>query len=292
MDFVKMHGLGNDFVVLEKTGLEDVSSLSRRLCDRHFGIGADGLVLILPSDRADFRMRIINPDGSEAEMCGNGIRCAAKRFLERGKTYSTEENAVELIVETLAGIRLVRAFRDPAGAFGRIEVNMGEPVLSPEAIPVLIDAERVLDHPLDVDGKRYPATCLSLGNPHCVLFLDEDVGDVDVAAPGRLIESLPIFPNRTNVEFVNVLGKGEIKLRAWERGAGETLACGTGACAAVVAGFLTGRLDEKATARLPGGDLEIVWTKNGAVLMTGPAETVFYGSIPDQSPRASDRTAG
>lgn len=278
MNFVKMHGLGNDFVLLGDAAADDPAALSRRLCDRRFGIGADGLIFVLPSDSADFKMRIFNPDGSEPEMCGNGIRCAAKFYAER-RTAGRVDAGFDLKVETLAGLRTVTVARGGDGAVERVTVDMGEPILEPPEIPVRMEGERVIDRPLDVDGERFTVTCVSMGNPHCVIFADEAPEDIDVAGIGPRIENHPAFPNRTNVEFARVSGKNEVIVRVWERGAGETLACGTGACAAAVAGGLTGRLGERVTVRLPGGGLDIRWPGAGPVYMTGPAVEVFSGTI-------------
>ncbi|MHB0913232.1 MAG: diaminopimelate epimerase [Armatimonadota bacterium] len=273
LDFIKAQGLGNDFVILDclKRPLKDVDfeGLAVKVCDRHFGIGADGLILVLSSKVADYRMRIINSDGSEPEMCGNGIRCFA-RYLLNAKLGRTP-----MAVETLAGIKNVEIVMDAACTTG-FRVNMGAPALSAGEIPVSGYDGQVTLQPLEVDGKTYEITCVSMGNPHCVVFTDS-VDDIPLSEIGPKIETHPAFPKKTNVEFVEVVGPEEIKVRVWERGAGVTMACGTGACASVVAGVLAGKLEHRALVHLPGGDLEIEW--DGDVYMTGPAEEVFRGKI-------------
>ncbi|MEW6202038.1 MAG: diaminopimelate epimerase [bacterium] len=277
MDFVKMHGLGNDYVVIGNEGGTDYSALSMAVCNRRLGIGADGLLVILPSRVADFRMRIFNPDGSEAEMCGNGIRCAVKYFVESRADDIDKSVSFDLTVETYAGIRVVTVFREADGAVGKMVVDMGRPTLTPSVIPVQLDGDRILDYPLEVNDERYNICCVSVGNPHCVIFVDGELDAVDVGGVGSKIENHPVFPRRTNVEFVQVIGRGEAGLRVWERGVGETLACGTGACAAIVAGVLTGRLAEKAVVHLQGGDLEVHWPSMNSLRLTGVAATVFKG---------------
>ena len=266
--FTKMHGCGNDFVVLDcmeaqPAGLADIA---RNLCHRRFGVGADQLLTIKPSDTADFRMEIYNADGGEVEMCGNGIRCFAKYVYEHGLTRKQE-----IEVDTLAGVIRPRLKGD------RVEVDMGRPVLEGREIPV--DAEGcILDRPLTVDGTEYAVTCVSMGNPHCVLYVD-DVDALDLPRLGPRFEYHEFFPNRVNTEFVQVLGPDEVRMRVWERGAGETWACGTGASAVGVAGVLTGKTGKKITVHLIGGDLEIQWADDDRVYMTGPAQEVFQGSI-------------
>jgi diaminopimelate epimerase len=276
MKFVKMHGAGNDFVMLgerEAAGV-DLAELAVRMCDRHFGVGADGLITVTPSKSADFRMRIFNPDGSEPEMCGNGIRCAARYFLENGAGGKPEV----LSVETMAGIRQVRINTQSGGM--AFTVDMGAPVLDPELIPVKITGERVVAHPVEVAGRTVKVTCVSMGNPHAVMFYDEEVSEDEVKTLGPAVEKHPMFPARTNVEFVHALSDTKLRMRVWERGAGVTLACGTGACATLVAANLNGLTGRKATVHLPGGDLLIEWTSGGTVEMTGPAENVFTGDWP------------
>ncbi|MBD2846167.1 diaminopimelate epimerase [Paenibacillus sp. IB182496] len=276
MDFTKMHGLGNDFIVIygERELPAEAAELATRLCDRHFGIGADGLVYILPSERADYRMRIINSDGSEAEQCGNAIRCVAKYVYDNGHAASQE-----LTIETLgAGVQKVQlTVRD--GKAERVRVDMGEPVLDGLKVPTTVDTDPVLDHPIEVGGREFRFTAVSMGNPHCVIYVDDAAG-FDLAAWGPLLETHPMFPRKINVEFVTVKSRSHTDMRVWERGAGPTLACGTGACATVVASALNGLTDRTATVSLAGGDLLIEWSgADNHVYMTGPAETVFSGQV-------------
>jgi len=274
--FVKMHGAGNDYVYVNlfEESERDWPALARAMSDRHFGVGADGLVLIGPSEAADLRMRIFNADGSEAEMCGNAIRCVAKFAYEHGLCRKEE-----MRIETLAGEKRLRLLTSG----GRVEgacVDMGRADLRRGAIPMTGDPEApAVDVPLDVDGERYIATCVSMGNPHCVLFT-ENVEAVPLRSLGPRLETHPAFPRRINVHFAQVLSRSEVRVRTWERGAGLTLACGTGASAVCVAGAHTGRTDRRITAHLPGGDLRIEWAEDGRVLMTGPAEEVFTGLWP------------
>jgi len=277
--FVKMHGCGNDYIYVDcrERVIEDPAALARRLSDRHFGIGADGLILILPSERADFRMRIFNADGSEAEMCGNGIRCFAKYLYDRRLIASEQAT-----IETGAGVLTVR-IEAHDGVARAVTVNMGTPRLERSEIPIEGPPGRAVDHELTIElphegniTLRY--TAVSMGNPHCVIFV-EGVDDYPVATYGPLIENHRLFPNRTNVEFVEVLGRNELKMRVWERGSGETLACGTGASASLVAAALNGKTDRRATVHLLGGDLEIEWADDGCVYLTGPAEEVFEGVV-------------
>lgn len=278
MLFTKMHGLGNDYVVLgfRDDARDPFEAWSRALCDRYRGVGADGLLLVLPSETADLRMRIFNADGSEAEMCGNGVRCAAKFFIDTRHPEWKSGDARDLTVETLAGLRPVRA-RFENGEVAALTVNMGEPILEPARVPVDAPGDRAVRLPVEVDGKQLELTCVSMGNPHAVMFLDEDVSDLDIAPLGARLEKHPMFPRRTNVEFANVLGPAEIRMRVWERGVGETLACGTGACATLVAARLAGLAGRQAVLHLLGGDLDISWEPGGPVMMTGPAVTVFTG---------------
>ncbi len=274
--FTKMHGLGNDFVVVDcmetLPAEEKLPALAKALCDRHFGVGADGLILVLPSRAADFKMRIFNADGGEAEMCGNGIRTFAKFVYERG--YTRER---ELEVETLAGIIRPR-LRVRGGKVARVRVDMGEPRLARSEIPMKgPDQEKVVGERIRVEGRRYEITAVSMGNPHCVLFV-EDMERAKVEQIGPAIECHDLFPRRTNVEFVQIVGQGDIKMRVWERGAGETLACGTGASAALVAAVLNGLSARKATMHLRGGDLQVSWNpEDNHVFIEGPAAEVFTG---------------
>ncbi|HOO76462.1 MAG TPA: diaminopimelate epimerase [bacterium] len=269
MTFTKMQGAGNDFVLVENRdgALDFTPELIRRLCDRHYGIGADGVICAENSEVADLKMRIFNSDGSEPEMCGNGIRCFARWAREK---WLVDED--EFTVETLAGI--VR----PVLVGEEVRVDMGAPVLNGPEIPVNLPGEVVL-HPAVFAGKTVAITCVSMGNPHCVIFL-EDGEPSPVAELGPAVEIDPLFPNKTNVEFVKVLPGEELSVDVWERGAGITLACGTGACAALVAAHLAGRSGRAATIRLPGGTLDVSWEEDGRVLMTGPAEFVFKGEMP------------
>ncbi|MDL1872122.1 diaminopimelate epimerase [Deltaproteobacteria bacterium PRO3] len=269
LPFTKMHGLGNDFIVVNclEENCPDLAQYAAKLCDRRFGIGCDQMLVIRPSERADFKMDIYNNDGGQVEMCGNGIRCVAKYLVDHGATSKDE-----LAIETLAGIIRPRLVGD------LVEVDMGEPVLEGKDIPTTLEG-KILNRPLAVDGHSFDITCVSMGNPHCVIFVD-DVARAPVTTLGPLIERHPLFPKRTNVEFIQVLGPAELKMRVWERGAGETLACGTGACGALVAAVITGRAQREAVLHLKGGDLRIRWSeKNNRVYMTGPGEEVFTGSI-------------
>lgn len=277
IQFVKMHGLGNDFVVVDcLTHPYDIDKLVQAapaLCDRHFGIGGDGLILALPSETADLRMRIINSDGSEPEMCGNGIRCFAKYAYDRGLTTKTV-----LVVETLAG-PITPELLLSGDQVRAVRVEMGAPRLERAIIPMLGPAGQVVNEPIAVAGETFAVTAVSMGNPHAVIFVD-DVDGFPVEHYGALIEPLPIFPRKTNVEFVQALSPTHLKMRVWERGAGITLACGTGACATLVAGVLTGVAERTANVELPGGSLQITWSDaDDRVYMTGPAAEVFSGTI-------------
>jgi len=274
MRFVKWQGCGNDFVLIdcreEQPG--DFAALARRMCDRHYGIGADGVLVILPSERADHRMRIFNTDGSEAEMCGNGIRCFARHLYDYGLT-----GKLEFTVETGAGI-LVPKLHLKDGIVSSVTVDMGKPILAGEDIPVLgFGRERVVAKPIEVAGKSFSMTCVSMGNPHCVVFV-EDMKTAGLEQLGPLFESHALFPRKTNTEFVEVRDPSHVRMRVWERGAAVTLACGTGSCATVVAGVLNGKTERKAEVELDGGKLLVEWSeKDDHVYMTGPAEFVFEG---------------
>lgn len=276
MKFTKMHGAGNDFVVIdgakEVIPEEHLPAIARRACNRNMGIGADGLILVLNSRVANFRMRMINPDGSEAEMCGNGIRCFAKYVFDR-KLHRD----VILTVETLGGIKTLK-LNAAGGKVQTVRVDMGEPKLLRSEIPMKGDNTKVIAEPLKIAGKKIEITCVSMGNPHCVSFVD-NVDNYPVDKIGPEIENHPHFPQRTNAEFVEVLNQQEIKMRVWERGASETLACGTGACASAVASMLNDKVSRKVTVHLPGGDLFIEWMGDNKVFMTGPAEEVFEGKV-------------
>ena len=277
MRFTKMHGIGNDYIFINafEERVNEPERLAVALSDRHFGVGSDGLVLIEPSDVADFGMRIFNSDGSESEMCGNATRCIGKYVYERGLTDKTE-----LTLMTRAGLKQLQ-LRARGGKVHSVRVDMGSPELDPRRVPVDLPGEIVLGHRLDVGGMMYAIHCVSMGNPHCVIFV-RDPDDVDLSMVGPLIENHRIFPNRTNVEFVTVRDRQHLRMRVWERGAGETLACGTGACAALVASVLTGKADREAEVRLNGGVLQIAWSpEDNHVYKEGPAEFVFDGEWPE-----------
>ena len=275
MKFTKMQGLGNDYVYVNcmEQMVEDAAETARRVSDRHFGIGSDGLILICPSDKADFEMRMYNADGSRGEMCGNGIRCVGKYVYDYGLTDKTS-----LSVETLGGIKhLFLEVED--GKVSLVKVDMGPAILEPEKIPVTAEGSRVVDEPLCVDGKTFRMTCVSMGNPHAVIYVD-DVQGMDLEKTGPSFENHERFPNRINTEFAHVLDRNTVEMRVWERGSGETLACGTGACAVAVASILNGYTEDQVTVRLLGGDLKIEWDRGAnKVYMTGPAEVVFDGEI-------------
>lgn len=278
LTFTKMHGSGNDFVVIDSRELDlsrhfDMVQLVRILCNRRFGIGADQLLLLCSSGVADFRMVIFNADGGEVEMCGNGIRCLATYIWDR--EFSTRDI---LEIETLAGI--IR----PERAGKLVKVDMGEPVLGADKIPVALQSTApVIDYPLKIKDQMFKVTCVSMGNPHAVIFMGEDISVFPLSVYGPVIEGHPLFPNKTNVEFVNVLNSKELRMRVWERGAGETPACGTGAAASAVAAMLKGLTERNVTMHLAGGDLEIKWPVNGHVYITGPAVEVFEGRIANLS---------
>lgn len=276
MKFTKMHGIGNDYVYVNcfQEEVKNPSEVSKYVSDRHFGVGSDGLILIKPSDVADFKMDMYNADGSQGEMCGNGIRCVAKYVYDYGLT--DKEN---ISVETLAGIKYLELTIEN-GKVALVKVNMGSPELIPEKIPVVAEGTRAIDVPLEVKGKQYQMNCVSMGNPHCVIFMDEDVRGLNLEAMGPDFEHHERFPKRINTEFVNVLDNHTLRMRVWERGSGETLACGTGACATAVAAMLNGHVQKEVTVHLLGGDLTIQWDGGDApVYMTGPATTVFDGIV-------------
>jgi len=283
LSFVKMHGLGNDFVVMEDLAedLELSAEAVEWFCDRNFGIGGDGLILVRPSAHpdADFFMLYYNADGTVAEMCGNGIRCFAKYVVDHGLIPAEQET---LAVDTLGGIKPITITRAEDGTMALATVDMGEPVLAPGRIPTEVPCGEVEDMvvscPLETDLGTYDVSCVSMGNPHCVLWVS-DIDSAPVAELGPLIENHPAFPNKTNVEFAQMASDDVIRLRVWERGCGETLACGTGACATAVVASLTLRSGRQTTVELLGGELEIRWAENDHVLMTGPAEEVFSGTM-------------
>lgn len=283
MKFTKMEGLGNDYVYVNcfEEKVENPGELSKKVSDRHFGIGSDGLILIKPSAVADFTMEMYNADGSQSEMCGNGIRCVGKYVYDYGLTDKTE-----ISVETLAGIKYLNleVEKKEDGDRGKVKlvtVNMGAPILSPAEIPVDLptDEDKILDYPVEIGGREYKITCVSMGNPHSVAVV-EDVESFPIETVGPLFENNPIFPKRVNAEFVEIVSRDYAKMRVWERGSGETMACGTGTCATAVACMLKGLTDDTVTIKLLGGELIIRWDREeNLVYMTGPAKTVFDGEI-------------
>lgn len=275
MKFTKMQGAGNDYVYIDcfSERIEDAEALAGKVSDRHFGIGSDGLVLIMPSYTCDFRMRMFNSDGSEAQMCGNAARCIGKYVFEKGLT--TKEN---ITLETKAGVKNLQLIIEN-GRVSRVTVDMGEPVISPELIPVVKAGDSVINEPFKVGEVSFHMTCVSMGNPHAVIFVEKEPDD-ELLRLGKQIEHHALFPERTNVEFARVSSPEEINMRVWERGAGETLACGTGACAVLVSAVLNNLTKRKAVVRLLGGDLEIEWRhSDNHVYMTGGAEIVFDGEL-------------
>lgn len=279
MKFIKMHGAGNDYVYINgfRETVDDPASLAVEISNRNFGVGADGLIMILPAQTADLKMRMFNADGSEAEMCGNGIRCVAKLAYDHGIVRKEK-----MLIETGAGDLPVQLYIGPEDRVEKVRVNMGQPRLLRPEIPMAGSAdEQAVAIEITADGQVFTATCVSMGNPHCVIYVD-DVDHFPVATVGPFIENHDFFPQRTNVEFVEIISSTEVKQRTWERGAGETLACGTGAAAVTVAGLLTGRTERQLLNHLLGGDLEMELHEDGTVFMTGPAVEVFSG---DYSPR-------
>ena len=274
LPFVKMHGIGNDYVYVDCFAhrVADPAALARRVSPRRTGIGSDGLILICPSDRADCRMEMYNADGSRGEMCGNGIRCVGKYVAEHGLS-----TANPLRVDTDCGIKVLQ-LETRGGIVERVTVDMDAPILDGPRIPVAAEG-RIIDAPLEVDGQTYRVTCVSMGNPHCVVFVP-DVENLDLERLGPQFEHHRFFPRRVNTEFIRVDGPRRLRMRVWERGSGETAACGTGACAALVAAVLTGRAERRATLALNGGELDIEWRAgDDHVYMTGPAEEAFRGTL-------------
>ncbi len=276
LKFTKMHGAGNDYIYIncfEET-VKNPEKLAIKVSDRHFGIGSDGLILISPSDKADFNMNIYNADGSEGMMCGNGIRCVSKYVYDNGMTDKDE-----ISVETRSGIKLIK-MNVENGKVVSARVNMGEPILEAEKIPTKFDGENVIRQKLTIDEKEYEVTCVSMGNPHCIVYVD-DVKDIDLEKIGPKFENNEMFPERINTEFVHVVSDTELDMRVWERGSGETLACGTGSCAVTVASVLCGycKRNTEIKINLLGGTLTDIWTDGGDVYMTGPAATVCTGEI-------------
>ena len=275
MKFTKMHGCGNDYVYVNlfEEKLEDPASVSIKVSDRHFGIGSDGLITIGPSDKADFRMHIYNADGSEAEMCGNGIRCVAKYVYDHKLTDKTE-----ITVETGAGVLTLILYPEN-GKVQQVRVDMGEPILTPAEIPVIADGDKVVNQPIEVGGKTWNMTCVSMGNPHAVVFVD-DTANFELEKYGPLFENHERFPKRTNTEFVQIISRTEANMRVWERGSAETWACGTGTCACVMASILNEKTEDKVLVHLRGGDLTIEYDRaTNHVFMTGTATEVFTGEI-------------
>jgi len=275
MKFSKMQGAGNDYVYVNcfEEKVEDISKTAVKVSDRHFGVGSDGLVLICPSDKADFQMVMYNSDGTQAEMCGNAVRCVGKYVYDKGLT---DKDTVT--IETLAGIKILK-LNIENGKVRTVRVDMGKPILTPKDIPVASDKRRFIKEEIIVGGEKRTVTCVSMGNPHAVVFMDTLDG-LEIEKKGPEFENHKMFPKRINTEFVEVIDKHTLKMRVWERGAGETLACGTGACASMVAAVLCGYAEKSAVLKLLGGELLIEWDGEGSnVFMTGPAEFVFEGEI-------------
>lgn len=275
MKFTKMQGLGNDYVYVNclKEKVESPSEMARRVSDRHFGVGSDGLILICPSECADFEMKMYNADGSRGEMCGNGIRCVGKYVYDYGLTDQTE-----ISVETLGGIKHL-SLTVEEGKVALVKVDMGSPIFVPEQIPVKVEGDHAVNVPISVDGDEYRMTCVSMGNPHAVVYLD-DIQNMEIGKIGPKFEHHPCFPNRVNTEFARVLDRETVEMRVWERGSGETLACGTGACAVAVASMVNGLTENCVTVQLLGGNLKIEWDREkNVVYMTGPATVVFDGEL-------------
>ena len=275
MEFTKMQGCGNDYVYVNgfKNKIDNPNKLSEIVSDRHFGIGSDGLIVINPSEKADFKMSMYNADGSEGKMCGNGIRCVAKYVYDNKMTDKTT-----ITVETLSGIKTLE-LNVKNDKVETVKVNMGTPILLPKDVPVVSDKDKVVDEPIVIDDKEYRITCVSMGNPHAITFI-ENTDDLKIETIGPKFENNPIFPDRVNTEFIQVLDRNTVKMRVWERGSGETFACGTGACATVVACVLNGLTDDKVTVKLLGGDLFIEYNREeNTVYMTGPAKVSFTGKI-------------
>jgi len=290
MNFTKMHGLGNDYVYVNcfTETITDPVALAVEISDRHFGVGSDGLILICPSDAADVKMRMFNADGSEAQMCGNGIRCVAKYAYDHDLVHNETQFSVpghgtfqrSMQIETGRGVLTVGLETDGDDKVQQVCVIMGQPILEPSQIPVDIDTDQIVDTEVDIQGQQVEITCVSMGNPH-VMFFCQDLDEVDLPTVGPAVENHPMFPERINAHFVKVQTPSEITIKTWERGSGITLACGTGACACAVAGYLTGRCKNEVLAHLPGGDLQLYWCQqDNCVYMTGPATEVFSGTWP------------
>lgn len=276
MKFTKMHGCGNDYIYVNcfEEDVQNPNETARRVSDVHFGIGSDGMILIRPSETADFKMSMYNADGSEGKMCGNGIRCVAKYVYDFGLTDKDV-----ITVETLSGIKTLKlTVRD--GKAVSIKVDMGKAELKPSLIPAVYDGKKniIADEPINIGGTEYRVTCVSMGNPHCIVYVDS-VNDIDIEKIGPVFEKHPMFPEGVNTEFIQIADRKNINMRVWERGSGETLACGTGACASVVAGVLNDKNDRDVCVHLLGGDLSIRYEEDGTVYMTGPAEVICTGDI-------------
>ncbi|MCI8408069.1 MAG: diaminopimelate epimerase [Lachnospiraceae bacterium] len=275
MKFTKMHGCGNDYVYvncfIEK--MDNPEELSKKVSDRHFGIGSDGLILILPSDVADFRMAMYNADGSEGNMCGNGIRCVGKYVFDYGLTDKTS-----ISVETKSGIKYLELFVEK-GKVATVKVDMGAPIITAKEVPVIFEKEKMIGEKVEIAGKEYEMTCVSMGNPHAIVWV-EDTSSLDLEKIGPIFENHDMFPERVNTEFIQIIDRHEVNMRVWERGSGETWACGTGACAAAVACILNNKTEDEVLVHLLGGDLKIQYDKEkNCVYMTGPATTVFEGEF-------------
>ncbi|MBO6137202.1 MAG: diaminopimelate epimerase [Lachnospiraceae bacterium] len=275
MKFTKMHGTGNDYIYVNgfEEAVENKPELAIRLSDRHFGIGSDGMIFINPSDKADFEMEMYNADGSRGKMCGNGIRCVGKYVYDNSLTDKTD-----ITVETLAGIKTLK-LHVKDGKVDTVRVNMGAPEFEPSRIPVALPGERIVSESVTIDEEEYLITCVSMGNPHAVIFVS-DTDSLELEKLGPLFENNSIFPDRVNTEFVEVIDRTHLKMRVWERGSGETFACGTGACAVLAAAVLNEKSENTSTLILRGGELNIEWSReSGDIFMTGPAETVFTGEV-------------
>lgn len=283
MKFTKMQGCGNDYVYVngfeEKIAVEQKPEIVRKLSDRHFGIGGDGVIFINPAKEADFEMEMYNADGTRSEMCGNGIRCVAKFVYDKGLTEHTQISIVSAGKIKYLDLTVEKKSADDRGQVSMVRVNMGSPILTPSQVPVVAEGEQVVNEPIIVNGKEYRMTCVSMGNPHAVIFT-EGVADMNLEQVGPSFENHERFPNRTNTEFVEIFDRQNVFMRVWERGTGETLACGTGCCATAVACVLNGLTEEKITVKLLGGEIQIEWDKEqNLVFMTGPATTVFEGEV-------------
>ncbi len=275
MKFTKMHGCGNDYIYIDclNQAIENEGQAAVKLSDRHFGIGGDGLILIKKGSQADFEMVMYNPDGTRAEMCGNAIRCVARYVYDKGYV-----NSAEFTIESMGKVKYITLSVENNVVKG-VRVDMGSPILKSDEVPVVSDKEKVIDEEITVDGRKFKMTCVSMGNPHAVMFIDKSPREFELEHFGPLFENNAVFPRRVNAEFAYVIDRKNIEMRVWERGTGETLACGTGTCATVVASILNGYTDNEVTVHLLGGDLKIYWSgnENDSVIMTGPAEYVFSG---------------